>query len=127
IAAAVIGDAAETLAEIGQLRLVDARVDNAPWRHEQHGGVAAAIDLIVKPDTIAHDEPVFDREFGTHDSPHLRWTASIIRMRSPKRRSDFRIGMPFFSKPSRCSLSAPMNALPTSVATSSAVNGPRPP
>ena len=49
VAAAVVGDAAKALAEIGDLRLVGARMDDRPRRHEHHrhlppARVAAAVE-----------------------------------------------------------------------------------
>ena len=57
VAARIEGDAAEALAEIGQLRLVDARVHDAPGRQEHHGLRAVAVDLVVDLDAVALDEP----------------------------------------------------------------------
>ena len=67
VAAAVVGDAAEALAEVGQLRLVDARVDDAPGRQEHHRFRAVAVDLVVELHAVAFDKSVLARQLGTHD------------------------------------------------------------
>ena len=66
VAARIEGDAAEALAEIGQLRLVDAGMHNAPWRQEHHGLRAVAVDLVADLDAIARGEPLLARQLGTH-------------------------------------------------------------
>ena len=66
VAAAVIGDAAEALAEIGQLRLVDARMDDRPGRHEEHCLGAVAIDLVMQLHAVAFDESFVGRQLCAH-------------------------------------------------------------
>ena len=67
VAPAVEGDAAEALAEVGQLRLVDARVDDAPGRQEHHRLRAVAVDLVVELHAVAFDEPFLGRQLCAHD------------------------------------------------------------
>ena len=47
VAARVVGDAAETFAEIRDLPFVNARMHDAPGRHEEHRLRSIAVDLVV--------------------------------------------------------------------------------
>ena len=66
VAAWIEGDAAEALAEVGQLRLVDARVHDAPRRQEHHRLGPVAIDLVVDLDAVALGKAVLARQFCAH-------------------------------------------------------------
>ena len=66
VASAVIGDAAEALAEIGELRLVDSRVNDAPGRDEQHGVRGVAIDFVGEIHAVAGNQAVTVRHFCAH-------------------------------------------------------------
>ncbi len=101
VAAGVEGDAAEALAEIGQLRLVDARMHDAPGRQEDHRLPALPVDLVVDADAVAFDEPVLTGQLRAHHVILVDDLASAMRMASPTLRSAWRTGEPFFSSPSR--------------------------
>src|ERR1700677_2739488 len=77
ITAPVVGDAAEAFAEIGQLRLVDARVGDAPRRHEHDGLRTVAINLVMKLHTVAIDEPFLGRHLGAHDVTSSIWRTTF--------------------------------------------------
>ena len=67
VAAAVIGDAAEALAEVGQLRLVDARMDDHPGRHEDHRLGPVAVDLVMQLHAVAFDESFLGGQLCAHE------------------------------------------------------------
>ncbi len=76
VAAGIEGDAAEALAEIRQLRLVDPRVDNRPGRQEHHGFRAVAVDLVVDLHAVPIDKTAFAGQFCTH---HITFSMSWLR------------------------------------------------
>ena len=67
VAAAVIGDAAEALAEVRQLRLVDARMDDHPGRHEDHRLGPVAVDLVMQLHAVAFDESFLGGQLCAHE------------------------------------------------------------
>ena len=67
IATPVERDAAKAFAEVGELRLVDARVDDAPRRQKEHRLGATPVDLVVELHAITFDETVLVGQLGTHD------------------------------------------------------------
>jgi hypothetical protein len=67
VTARVVGNAAEALTEVRQLRLIDARVDDAPGRQEDHRLGAVAEHLVVELDALTVDEPFSAGQFRTHD------------------------------------------------------------
>ena len=67
IAAAIVSHAAKSVAEVRQLRLVHARMNDAPRRHEDHGLRTIAVDLIVELHAIAFGKPLLIRQLCTHD------------------------------------------------------------
>ena len=69
VAQRVVGDAAEAFAEIRDLRLVDARMDDAPGRQEHHGLRALTVDLVMDAVAVALGEPFGLRQLGAHGSP----------------------------------------------------------
>ena len=66
VAASVIGDAPEALAEIGELRLVDARMNDAPGRQEDDRLGAVAVSLPIELHAAAVDEAMLARELRAH-------------------------------------------------------------
>jgi hypothetical protein len=83
VAAAVEGDAAEALAEIRQLRLVDPRMDDRPGRQEHHRFRAVAVDLVVDLDAVAIDKTAFAGQLCTH---HVTFSTGRPRHRGRDRR-----------------------------------------
>ena len=69
VAQRVVGDAAEAFAEIRDLRLVDARMHDAPGRQEHHGLRALTVDLVMDAVAVALGEPFVLRQLGAHGSP----------------------------------------------------------
>ena len=55
VAARVVGNAAEVFAEVGNLRLVSARVNKGPGRDKHDGMFTLAINFIVQADSVAVD------------------------------------------------------------------------
>jgi hypothetical protein len=101
IAAGIKSDAAEALfAEIGQLRLVDARVDDRPGRQGHHRFRAVAVDLVVDLHAIALDKTALAGQFCA--SHHLfDEPASALRTRSADPPQSLAYRRAFLSKPSK--------------------------
>ena len=91
VAAPVVGDAAEAPAEVGQLRLVDPRMDDAPGRDEQHGLRPRAVDFVVESHAVALDEAGLIGQLRTH---RLTSRAGALRARGSGRRPAAAPGAP---------------------------------
>lgn len=66
VAATVVGDAAIARAEIGKLRLVDTRMDDAPGRHEDQGFRPRSVDFVSDAHAISHDDSGLVGQPGAH-------------------------------------------------------------